>query len=230
MVKQADVMEHPIALDGLLKDEMLKSVEDFPKNLRSEYASKHFVLVDGFFNEGARLACLYFKDNINQLKELGFTCSQLRYRSTRSLFRNAESLHRDILAKFFKYKKPIVLIGHSMGGGEALCLVLQHPELMIDNVIDKVGWGSLRGLVVMLAHRSSPIAAGNTQFPLRQSLLTRTTGLENHGQTGPLASPYTQRAPSGANALLPPLLSSAVRGAHVHHSQHSPNNPMRQPR
>jgi hypothetical protein len=132
-------MEHPIPLDALIKDEALKSAKDFPENLRSEYASKHFVLVDGFFNEGARLACLYFKDNINQLKELGFTCSQLRYRSTRSIFRNAETLHRDILAVFSKYKKPIVLIGHSMGGGEALCLILQHPELMIDNIIDKVG-------------------------------------------------------------------------------------------
>ncbi len=132
-------MDDPIPLDALFKDETLKSVHDFPESLRSEYASKHFVLVDGFFNEGARLACVYFKDNINELKELGFTCSHLRYSSMRSIFRNSEDLHQDIIAKFSKYKKPIVLIGHSMGGGEALCLVLQHPELMINNIIDKVG-------------------------------------------------------------------------------------------
>ena len=126
-------------LDEAIRDEQENTAKDFPEDLKSEYKSKHFVLVDGFFNEGARLACLYFRDNIAQLKSLGFTYTQLRYRSTRSIFRNAESLYRDILAVFTKHKKPIILFGHSMGGGEALCLALNHPELLFDNIIDKVG-------------------------------------------------------------------------------------------
>ena len=127
------------SLNEILKEEMDKTAKDFSEDIRREYASKHFVLVDGFFNEGARLACLYFRDNIAQLKALGCSCSHLRYRSTRSLFRNAEDLHRDIQRIYNKMKKAIILMGHSMGGGEALCMVLNHPELVLENTIDKVG-------------------------------------------------------------------------------------------
>jgi triacylglycerol esterase/lipase EstA (alpha/beta hydrolase family) len=127
-----------LTLDEAIKEETENSVKDFPEFLKNVYLSRHFVLVDGFFNEGARLACLYFTDNIAQLKALGFTCSHLRYRSTRSLFINAEHLHRDIMKIHAKYKKPIILFGHSMGGGEALCLALNHPDFLLDNIIDKV--------------------------------------------------------------------------------------------
>jgi hypothetical protein len=94
--------------------------------------------VDGFINELASLVQNYYADNIYEVKKLGMSYSHLGYLSRVSVSDNAEKLFDDLLQIYYEKKKPILLIGHSMGGAEALYTVLRHPELMLNGYVEKV--------------------------------------------------------------------------------------------
>ena len=49
-------------------------------------------------NELASLVANYFADNMAELRRLGVPFTHLRYSSRKSIPRNAEKLHRDILS------------------------------------------------------------------------------------------------------------------------------------
>ena len=107
-------------------------------------------------NELAALVGNYFADNLIEMQKLGLPYTHLRYSSQRAIPRNAETLFHDIIDISAKVcclfcaeigalhltrpqvRRPLVLIGHSMGGAEALHVVLAHPELLIDRVVDRV--------------------------------------------------------------------------------------------
>lgn len=127
-----------LTLEERIASEVGKKTKDFPAELRLILAQKHVILVDGIMNELARLARNYFSDNIAQLNQLGITSTHCRYSSRISIPKNADDLYQDILTIFAKRKKPIILMGHSMGGGESLYVVLKHPELLMNGIIEKV--------------------------------------------------------------------------------------------
>jgi hypothetical protein len=107
---------------------------DFQERLRG----KHLVFVGGIMNELASVVGNYFIDNIEVVKSLGITYDYLGFSSAVSVPKNADLLYKSVGEIFNKMQKPLVLIGHSMGGAESLYMVLKHPELLILNQVDRV--------------------------------------------------------------------------------------------
>ena len=106
--------------------------------LHTTLRDRHVVFVDGILNELAKPVGNYFTDNIRAVKALGVTYSHLRYSSRVSIPHNGEKLAKDLLQIHKEHQKPIILIGHSMGGAESLYSVLVEPQLMLQGIVDRV--------------------------------------------------------------------------------------------
>jgi len=112
--------------------------QSFPQDLKTTLQGKHIIFVDGILNEIASVVGNYFTDNIEAVNKLGITYSHKAYPSGNSIPDNAAVLVEDIKAIYSRVQKPIILIGHSMGGAEAVYAVLKEPELLISNKVEKV--------------------------------------------------------------------------------------------
>jgi pimeloyl-ACP methyl ester carboxylesterase len=110
----------------------------FDPSLLKKIQSKHVVFVDGFMNEGASILGNYFFDSMSQLKDLGISYSHLGFSSLSSIPNNAEELYFKIKEIFRIHKKPIILVGHSMGGAESLYLMLRCYDMLLLGTIDRV--------------------------------------------------------------------------------------------
>lgn len=127
-----------LTLEERMSSELTKKTADFPSELNATLTQKHVVVVDGIMNELAHMVGNYFSDNISQLQKLGIESTHLRYSSRIAIPKNADVLYSDILNIYEKQKKPIILVGHSMGGAESLYAILKHPDLLFSNIVEKV--------------------------------------------------------------------------------------------
>jgi len=112
---------------------------------------KHVVFVAGIMNELADLISNYFPDNIEAVQNMGATTSYLAPSSSLSIPQNAQILYREIRSIYDGVRSPLVLVGHSKGGAEVLHLILEHPELVLDGIVDTV-------LLIQPAIGGSPLA------------------------------------------------------------------------
>jgi hypothetical protein len=110
---------------------------ELPKNFLEILTQKHIVFVDGVMNELANIAGNYYTDNIAQVKRLGISYDHLRFPSTVSIPKNAEQLAAKIFKIHRRVKKPIILIGHSMGGAEVTYMALKYPQLLLADFYGK---------------------------------------------------------------------------------------------
>ncbi len=98
----------------------------------------HIVWVAGILNELAALVGNYYTDNFKELDDLGIRYTHLAYPSRRSIPENAKQLAIDLRAIYDRENLPIILIGHSMGGDEALFAALQDPDLLLTHKVEKI--------------------------------------------------------------------------------------------
>lgn len=108
------------------------------KQLQAHLQKRHIVFIDGIANELASLAGNYFTDNIAAIQELGIGHTHLSPPSGRPILENAHWLYEELRQIYAKEQQPLILIAHSKGGVEALLAVLNFPELLTSNIIEKV--------------------------------------------------------------------------------------------
>ncbi len=138
LLSASTLWANPPALLQRINSELSTPYDGFIPNDYRNLASYHIVFVDGIMNESADLIGVYFTDNIAELQELGISYSHLGYSSLVSIPYNANTLVSDLENIARKVKKPIILVGHSMGGGESLYAILRKPELMLSHKVEKV--------------------------------------------------------------------------------------------
>lgn len=109
-----------------------------PLELAQNLQQKHVVFVDGIMNELAKIPQNYYTDYIRVLRRNGISFSHLAYPSRVAIPKNAKLLAKDLFRISGKVKKPIILIGHSMGGAEALYAVLKKPMLLLEGLVERV--------------------------------------------------------------------------------------------
>jgi hypothetical protein len=114
-------------------------------------AGKHVIFIAGIMNELTDFIHNYFPDNMKAVKQLGGTYSYIGPSSSRTIPENAKILFEKINKIYIKIKKPLILIGHSKGGAESLYLLLEHPELIINGIVE-------RTLLIQPAIGGSPMA------------------------------------------------------------------------
>lgn len=97
--------------------------------------NKTILFVPGLLNElSGNIPGGYFADNMDIVEELG---GQTRYfgpSSIKSIPENAAVLYEHIL----KTSEPLILFGHSKGAAEILYMILQHPELISEALVESV--------------------------------------------------------------------------------------------
>ena len=147
--------------------ERWKCESDHPMSCVSELTleimkDRHVIFVPGFLNEFARGPIEYFKSNRVALRrDLDGQFTLFSSPSWQSIHQNSETLHRRLLAIYKKSKKPVILFGHSKGAAETLYLVLRHPELILDGIVDRV-------VLIQAALGGSPLAyAVNSRYVVR---------------------------------------------------------------
>lgn len=125
-------------------------------------AGKHVIFFPGFMNEIANIINSYFTDNIAAVKLMGASTSYIESSSKNSIAENSEINYNKILKLKEKMeekglKKSFILVGHSKGGAELRDLILKHPELIIDGIVERV-------LVIQPVMRGSFIADNASGF------------------------------------------------------------------
>lgn len=118
--------------------EIHQTHQDFPPALLRHLKGHHIVFVDGIMNELASILNNYFTDSIGEVENLGLTHSHLRLSSRTSVSENGDLLFVKVSDIIQKEQKPLVLIGHSMGGALIMNMILKHPELLLFNEVERV--------------------------------------------------------------------------------------------
>lgn len=129
---------YALTLEEQVEIELQNPTPVFSGPLEQTLKGRHVVLVDGIMNELAKLSHTYYTDYIRVLKKNGISYSHLAYPSRVSIPNNARALAQDLLAISERVHKPIILIGHSMGGAESVYAVLDQPSLLLNGVVEKV--------------------------------------------------------------------------------------------
>lgn len=88
--------------------------------LPREAAGYHYLLAPGYFYD---LLPSYFQPNLERLRELGLSAEIVRYDPLGDPAKNARSLARSVVAA----PKPVVVIGHSKGGLDAMEMLERFP-------------------------------------------------------------------------------------------------------
>lgn len=109
-----------------------------PPALAQLLRKKHFVFVDGIANELASLIGNYFYDNMALLRKNGITVTHRRFPSRHSVPRNAADLEAHLHKIYRRYQKPMIVIGHSMGGAEVVYAVLKDSDWLLSGKVEKV--------------------------------------------------------------------------------------------
>jgi pimeloyl-ACP methyl ester carboxylesterase len=107
--------------------------------IREYSAKRNVIFVGGLWNE-IYAPVGYLSGNVTAVKEIGArSASRYLVSSFASAEDNADFIAEHLREVFFENgKQPIVLIGHSLGGNEALLAVLRHPNLVTDGIVESV--------------------------------------------------------------------------------------------
>jgi pimeloyl-ACP methyl ester carboxylesterase len=152
---RAKVLTHP--LGAAWESEKQGTSSRIQTHLLTELQGRHFLFTAGFLNEFSRLQFDYFSVPIQTLERTyGTTVQFFGPQSHRSTLDNVQPLYEAVTAAHAETGKPVVLIGHSKGGCEALLLSLRHPELLLEGVLDRtiVLQAPIQG-VAFLDHKAS---------------------------------------------------------------------------
>ncbi len=111
-------------LEELKRDAPLELDPDSPlKALDHE----SFLFVSGFLNEAIPG---YFKDQVEVVKELGAHAQTFEPSSFTAMTDEADEVQQRVLSVYGKDERPVVLVGHSMGGASSLLCLMRYPELV----------------------------------------------------------------------------------------------------
>jgi len=146
------LLNRPAGLAQTLEQQWVKEKRKTSQEVKKDLLnSKHVLFVAGIMNELASLISSYYVDNIEAVKELGATASYFGPPSEYAIPQNAFLLLQKIKELHQKTKKKLVVIGHSKGGAELLYTILKYPELMTQNIVDRV-------ILIQPAIGGSPLA------------------------------------------------------------------------
>ena len=137
---------------------------------------KHVLFVGGMLNELFGAIRGYFYDNCEAVdEELGGESSHFRSSSWSSIPQNAEMLHVHVLKTYFENQsRPITLVGHSKGAAEILHLVLEHPELVLEGLVERI-------VLIQAAVQGSPAANDPSKwFRSSYGHIKDLVGIETH--------------------------------------------------
>ena len=119
--------------------------------------TRQVYFVSGMANEVSWLVSWYFRSNRQVLEEeLGVTTRLANPSSFAAIKKNANFIYHDILKTYAKFKKPMIIVGHSKGGAEVLYMIFKHPSLILENIIDRV-------VLIQAAIGGSPLVCEESQ-------------------------------------------------------------------
>jgi hypothetical protein len=143
-------------LTEIIQAELAGKIKDYsiiPKE-------RHLLFVPGVMNEPATaIFPNYYIESRQQVKKMGMTTSYWPIISSQSIPENAERLYEKINTLYDRVKKPIVLVGHSMGAASIRQCVLMHPDLILDGKVDTS--------ILFQTAGGSPLADGKFSRPMR---------------------------------------------------------------
>jgi pimeloyl-ACP methyl ester carboxylesterase len=121
---------------ALEKERPMQSVSE---STREVLQNRHVLFVPGIMNEFVMGLANYFSATRYVVeKEFGSKTSFFWSSSRLSIADNSEKLYQKIRYLHEATGKPIILVGHSKGGAEALLTVLKHPHLILSHTVDRV--------------------------------------------------------------------------------------------
>jgi pimeloyl-ACP methyl ester carboxylesterase len=155
MMRQAMLLQE-ILTDRAILDQGERGDLSRDEALAMYLGTHTLVFVGGFLNEIARFwpAGNYFRQNIRAVREVDAAARAYKVfpPSSRGFERNVAFLmERCIQAYQEGGRRPLIIIGHSKGGAEALLTVLRHPDLVLGGMVDDV-------VLVQAAIGGSPLA------------------------------------------------------------------------
>ena len=146
------------------KSNLLKRVSEFKEEVApsmdedvlSSFRGRHFFLVPGVLNEWANIGTeRYYRTFRRVLDRYSVSHSMYHSRSRNTISTNADLIYEAILQTFARVGKPLVIVGHSKGGGELLTVLLRHQELLLNRIVDR--YVSIQGAI-----GGSPLANANS--------------------------------------------------------------------
>jgi len=165
-----------ISLKDRIEWELKAPGHQVTAQVQEEISSHHLVLVSGVMNEFASLVSSYFTDGIRAVESLGMDHTSVDPPSSIEVSRNADRLYSKIMGRRLAFwssdrlgiyrehgSKPLVLMGHSKGGAETLLMILRHPELILEGIVDRV-------VILQGAIGGSPLAEPQNQSFLSQAV------------------------------------------------------------
>lgn len=115
-----------------------ENVKGYSPNDAKILQEKHVIFVAGFLNEMTRPLRNYFDDNMLAVEQLGGSYDYITPSSKLSIAENADILYNILIGIVNSIKRPIILFGHSAGGGQIMCALYKHPELILNGYVEKV--------------------------------------------------------------------------------------------
>lgn len=140
----------PKTLSQLWKLEQ-KNPRPLTENIKNLLMDRHMVLVPGIMNGLGYWVSGYFQ-TINHVLETTFNTqsSYVGLWSSQSTDQNSDHLNEELRSIYQKVNKPLILLGHSKGGAEALLTLLKNPDLILDGIVD-------RAILIQAAIKGSPL-------------------------------------------------------------------------
>jgi hypothetical protein len=156
----------PSHLERLYAEELTRDapLQLDPSSPLKQLDHRTFLFVSGFLNEAIPG---YFKDQTEVVKELGAKAHTFEPSSFTAMSDEADKVQQRVLSAWGKEERPVVLVGHSMGGASSLLCLIRYPELVAEGKLDKV-------IVIQGAVGGSPLADTLAHGPL-----TRIKGLQS---------------------------------------------------
>ncbi len=133
--------KYPVKKANLLADkweiEKNQPMRLMTKNFLEFAQSKHVVIVEGFANEvsGDSSGSPSLETFTNDLE---MSASVYRPSSKNAISENLHYLYLEIMDTYARVRKPIILVGYSKGGVEALHAALRYPELLLEGVVEEI--------------------------------------------------------------------------------------------
>lgn len=120
-----------------------RHLKELKKQMGDKLAQRHVVYIAGFFHEGLPFQ---FIKNEEMLRDLGVKAITKIYPSSAlSVSESSAIISERLIDLYFRGNEkregrglPIILIGHSKGGVEAILSVVQNPALVMSGIVEKV--------------------------------------------------------------------------------------------
>jgi pimeloyl-ACP methyl ester carboxylesterase len=127
------------SLEGQCSLEVANPGSEMTSGVKDTLQRRRVLFLTGYLGDFSSYLHRYFGTSIDQAQQLGMQTQVYSPASFGGRAQNLEDIHAEVLRVFAEDPaKPLILVGHSKGGAEALHLVLRYPELLLDGVVDRV--------------------------------------------------------------------------------------------